>query len=171
MPLHLRWKDSLTDHWSWWISLLLMVLPVTLVCLLMLSTVRSHQADEARDRAQSVLADMDILLDHVNGSLINLQLDNSAGCAPERRQAMQREAYNLPGIEGFLRIDAGYRLVCSSWGPVEQATEEAALQTGLGLHLSLARYPALSIKSSRGGGGAGARRPATVCPGSTERHQ
>lgn len=144
MPLHLRWKDSLTDHWTWWISLVLMVVPVTLVCLLMLSTARSHQADEARDKALAVLADLDILLDHVNGSLINLQLDNSQGCAPERRQAMQREAYNLPGIEGFLRIDAGFRLVCSSWGPVEQVITVDPLQPGLGLHLSQAiRVPVI----------------------------
>ncbi|WP_158269340.1 EAL domain-containing protein [Saccharospirillum sp. MSK14-1] len=139
MPLHLRWKDSLTDHWTWWVSLILMVVPVTLLCLLMLSTVRSHQADEARDKALSVLADLDILLDHVNGSLINLQLDNSQGCSPQRRQLMQREAYGLPGIEGFLRIDAGYRLVCTSWGAVNDARPMDALQPGLGLHLSLER--------------------------------
>lgn len=140
MPLHLRWKDSLTDHWTWLVSLVLMVVPVTLVCLLMLSTVRSHQADQARETSLAVLADLDILLDHVNGSLINLQLDNSAGCSVERRQMMQREAYGLPGIEGFLRIDAGYRLVCTSWGPLDEAQPLTALRDGLGLHLSLERY-------------------------------
>ncbi|MFG1496228.1 EAL domain-containing protein [Saccharospirillum sp. HFRX-1] len=140
MPLHLRWKDSLTDRWTWLVSLMLMVIPVTLVCLLMLSTVRSHQADQARETSLAVLADLDILLDHVNGSLINLQLDNSAGCSVERRQMMQREAYGLPGIEGFLRINAGYRLVCTSWGALDQAQPLTALRDGLGLHLSLERY-------------------------------
>lgn len=140
MPLHLGWKDSLTDHWTWLVSLLLMVVPVTLVCLLMLSSVRTHQADEARDKSLAVLADLDILLDHVNGSLITLQLDNSAGCSAARRQAMQGEAYGLPGIEGFLRIDAGYRLVCTSWGPLDEAAPLTALHSGLGLHLSLERH-------------------------------
>jgi len=139
MPLHLRWKDSLNDYWTWCVSLILMIVPVTLVCLLMLSAQRVNQTDQARERALAVLADLDILLDHVNGSLINLQLDNSLGCSVERRQMMQREAYGLPGIEGFLRIDAGYRLVCTSWGPLSSAQPLDVLQPGLGLHLSLER--------------------------------
>lgn len=139
MPLHLRWKDSLNDYHTWWVSLILLTVPMALVCLLMLSSVRSGQAEQAQQRALAVLADLEILLDHVNGGLINLQLDSSPGCGLDQRQAMQREAYRLPGIEGFLRVDADNRLLCTSWGPVAEPVPMAALTDGLGLHLSLER--------------------------------
>jgi len=139
MPLHLRWEDSFKDRWTWIVGLMILILPTLVVTWLLVSSARVNQANQAERAANAILSEFDILLDHINGRLISLQL-NSRDCSADLRREMHRAAYILPGVEAFLFADDQQRLYCSSWEPVEPPQSIAGLEQGVGLHLSLERW-------------------------------
>lgn len=139
MPLHLRWEDSLKDRWTWIVGAAILVLPTLLVTWLLVSSARLSQANLAERAAVSILSELDILLDHINGRLIGLQLSRR-DCSEDHRRHMHRAAYILPGVEAFLMADDQGQFYCSSWEPVQPVQPIVGLNRGLGLHLSLERW-------------------------------
>lgn len=160
MPIHLRLKDSIDDRLTWVIGLVLIIAPVIVVCMLLVASERHRQAEQAEKMARSVLDEFDVLLDHTNGELVQMQ-QKTATCSPLLRQSMQQAAYRLPGVEAFLLANNRQRIYCSSWGVVDPSVEVARLSTRQGLNISsehripvVDQYGVLVYRWGQGGYGA-----------------
>lgn len=126
------WHAAITDRKTGLISFTILALPLVVsVYLFFVEETKKKQAFSSMTVAE-IVYDIEIMLDHVNGALINLS-SVFTDCNENVINQMYRAAFDIPGVEGFVIVDGTRQVVCSNWLTEQAVGVDFPVSFGLSL--------------------------------------
>ncbi len=112
--MKVSWLNTIRDRISLWLGLIFLILPIAIYCLVTVTIVHNQKRETIADITSETLTEFEIILDHLNGALINLQIQFEH-CDISTLNYMHKLSFELPGIEAFLVLGENNAILCSNW--------------------------------------------------------
>lgn len=112
--MRVTWLNILRDWFSLLVAFCLLAIPFSGYSFLVWTMDKQSQRVAIEDLASETLSDFEIILDHLNGALINLKIEYDQ-CDAGIRNRMHQLSFGLPGVEAFAFVDAEQRIRCTNW--------------------------------------------------------
>ncbi len=106
--------DILLDGKTIFIGFLVLILPISVYLLIIIHHERDEKFREIHASTDGAISEFEILLDHLNGALINLR-NIGSDCNDSVLELMNELSFGLPGVEAFYILDAGGQTLCTDW--------------------------------------------------------
>lgn len=112
--MKVTWLNTLRDWLSLVVTLALLIVPFSSYSVIVFSVEQQQQSSRALRLAEETLSHFEIVLDHLNGALINLKTTYDR-CDTDTLSLMHRLSFDLPGVEAFAFVDADNNVLCTNW--------------------------------------------------------
>lgn len=140
------WLETLKDRYSLLIALLIVFMPLVVFIFVLVQSEREQTVATINADSSDTIADVEIMLDHVNGVLINLRTRYSV-CNEEAQDTMHQLSFDVPGVVGLFVLDKAGNIECSNWLSDLTRFDFPLQFSHPGLHLSGEHYISRVAKS------------------------
>lgn len=112
--MNVSWKHIFLDKTTLLVSILFLILPSLFYCYFLISVERTEKQDSATLTVQNALYEIETLMDHINGALINL-ITSDLTCSQNTIKQMHELSFELLGVEAFFVLDNEGNTLCTDW--------------------------------------------------------
>ena len=112
--MNISWYNVFRDRLSLCVALLILLCPIIIYCYVLVIFEQIKKHDDLEATTMNSLSEFEIVLDHINGALIDLQASYRQ-CDDNLLNLMYQLNFDLPGVEAFAVFNHEQQVICSNW--------------------------------------------------------